>query len=69
MATISVSTDSAVDGGDPGTELRFTWGLRGDLLVLGDVTGDLVADVVLRRGRSYFVNDDAIAHPDSAIAR
>ena len=58
--SISISTDTAVAGGDHNTERRFSWGRSTDLLHLGDVTGDGSADIVLRRGRNYFVNDDAV---------
>jgi hypothetical protein len=56
--TMSISTDSAVRGGDPGAERRFTWGRNTDELLLGDVTGDGRADFVFRRGAEYFVNHD-----------
>jgi murein DD-endopeptidase MepM/ murein hydrolase activator NlpD len=56
--TVSISTDSAVQGGSPDVERRFTWGRNTDQLLLGDVTGDGRADFVFRRGADYFVNHD-----------
>ena len=56
--TISISTDSAIPGGSPDAERRFTWGRNTDQLHLGDVTGDGRADFVFRRGAEYFVNHD-----------
>ena len=56
--TISISTDSAIPGGSPDAERRFTWGRNTDQLHLGDVTGDGRADFVFRRGADYFVNHD-----------
>ncbi len=56
--TFSISTDSAVRGGDPAAERRFTWGRNTDEVHLGDVTGDGKADFVFRRGAEYFVNHD-----------
>ncbi len=56
--TISISTDSAVQGGSPDAERRFTWGRNTDQLHVGDVTGDGKADFVFRRGAQYFVNHD-----------
>jgi hypothetical protein len=58
--TISISTDSAVGGGDPAPERRFTWGRNTDRVFLGDVTGDGRADFVFRRGAEYFVNHDLL---------
>jgi murein DD-endopeptidase MepM/ murein hydrolase activator NlpD len=60
-STIAVSTDSAVDGGDPATELRFTWGQASDQLNLGDLNADGRDDLLLRRGRSFFVDNDVTA--------
>ena len=56
--TLFISTDSAVPGGDPDAERRFTWGRNTDQVYLGDVTGDGRADIIFRRGTAYFVHDD-----------
>jgi murein DD-endopeptidase MepM/ murein hydrolase activator NlpD len=59
--TIAVSTDSAVDGGDPATERRLTWGQGSDQLHLGDLNADDRDDLVLRRGRTFLVDNDVTA--------
>lgn len=59
-ATVSISTDSSVRGGDPEPEHRLTWGRNTDQLYLGDVTGDGRADLVFRRGPAYFVEHDLL---------
>jgi hypothetical protein len=59
-ATISISNDSGVPGGDPGAERVLTWGRNTDVLQLGDLSGDGRTDLVHRRGDDYWIEHDLV---------